>query len=216
MVSREDRRDFERLKLAQPILANWNGQSALILDIGVTGAFVEHHGTAKGGDRVALSFRWQNAEVEFQCDVVRSVVVRPPSAAGHSPMSQTGVRFAEAVGEANIRLQDMMVAFVSRLLAAHRANAAADDAPDSAAFLAAIGQARRTRMRGFLTYRRIGTKWSRKRTESPDQPSEGFTVAAFEDEEDLETLCRAYEAADEEARGLIRLVAQLSAMAAKK
>jgi hypothetical protein len=110
----------------------------------------------------------------------------------------------------------MMVAFVSRLLAAHQANATADGSPDSAAFLAQIGLARRTRMRGYLRYELNARKWIRRRTDEPAQPANGFTVAAFEDEEDLETLCKAYEAADEEGRRLIRLVAELSAIAAKK
>ena len=216
MVTPNDRRTFQRLKLAQPILATWNGQSALILDIGVNGAFVEHHGTAKAGDRTTLSFRWQSHEIEFSCNVIHSVVVRPPSAAGHSPMSQTGVRFSEASDESNARLYEMMVAFVSRLLAAHRANAAADDPYASAAFLAQVGQARRSRMRGFLRYEWDGKQWSRKRVDVPEQPQNGFTVAAFEDEEDLETLCRSYEAADDEGRRLIRLIAELSALAARK
>ena len=37
-----NRRQFERLSLAKPILALLDGQNALILDIGVSGAFVEH------------------------------------------------------------------------------------------------------------------------------------------------------------------------------
>src|SRR6476661_802148 len=45
-----DRRRFQRLKLAKPILGLIDGQSALILDIGVGGAFVEHYGAAKVGN----------------------------------------------------------------------------------------------------------------------------------------------------------------------
>jgi len=52
---------------------------------------------------------------------------------------------------------------------------------------------------------------------TPDlQPRNGFTVGAYEDEDDLETLCRTYEAADEEGRSLIRLVAELSVNSEKK
>ena len=37
-----DRREFQRLRLAKPILALMDGQSALILDIGIAGAYIEH------------------------------------------------------------------------------------------------------------------------------------------------------------------------------
>ena len=45
---------------------------------------------------------------------------------------------------------------------------------------------------------------------SPLQPEDGFTVASWEDEAELETLCRTYETSDDEGRQLIRLVAELS------
>ena len=43
-----------------------------------------------------------------------------------------------------------------------------------------------------------------------------FTVAAHEDEDELESLCRTYEIADEDGRKLIRLVAELSVLSAQK
>ena len=53
-------------------------------------------------------------------------------------------------------------------------------------------------------------------TDSPEQPSNGFTVAGYEDDEELESLCQAYQIADEEGRRLIKLVAELSARTVKK
>ena len=44
----------------------------------------------------------------------------------------------------------------------------------------------------------------------PYQRPDGFTVAAYEYESDLEALCLAYEVADEEGRAMIRLVSELS------
>src|SRR5438477_1442086 len=38
-----DRREFQRLRLAKPILGLLNGQNALILDVGISGAFIEHY-----------------------------------------------------------------------------------------------------------------------------------------------------------------------------
>jgi len=208
-----DRREFQRLMLAKPILALLEGQNALILDVGVGGALLEHYGTSEPGQRFRLLFRWKAQDVEFHCEVRRSAVVR---GSGESASSHTGVRFVEAVGDAEARLQDMMATFVGRVLAAQKMNASGGSGADSDATLAQLGAARRSRSRGYLMYRYLSGKWSRDATDSPQQPQAGFTVAAYEDEEELETLCRAWEIADEEGRRLIRLVAELSARSMRR
>ncbi|HEX7153149.1 MAG TPA: hypothetical protein VF618_16805 [Thermoanaerobaculia bacterium] len=213
----DDRREFQRLKLAKPILATMDSQSALILDIGVAGAFLEHYGRVDPGDAFLLGFRWQGEDVEFACEVVRSTIVREPGGDGKSLVSHTGVHFLHAVGESHLRLQEMMATFVGKILAANRSNASGN-ATDlaGAAMLADLGGARRARSRGFITYRHKNGAWVRDTTTTAAQPPDGFTVAAYEDEEELETLCRAYEAADEEGRRLIRLVAELSVLSVRK
>ena len=190
-----------------------NGQNALLLDVGVAGAFIEHHGEIPSGTEFRLTFRWQGEELEFLCEAVRSQVVRP-SADKNAVVIHTGVRFIESNDATKRLLQQMMATFVGRVLAAQRANASGDH--QSEMLLGAIGDARRTRSRGYVRYQLQNDTWTREATSSPKQPVNGFTVAAFEDEEELETLCRAYEDADEEGRGLIRLVAELSALAAKR
>lgn len=212
----DDRREFQRLKLAKPILGLMNGQSALILDVGVAGAFVEHYGTVDSGDRFNLAFRWHGQDVEFVCEVARSVVIRTPGGDGTSNVSHTGVRFVEAVGDSDDHLQDMMATFVGKVLAAQKANATGERIDEGAAMLAQLGEARRTRSRGFIAYHLKGKSWWRVPTDSPKQPADGFTVAAYEDEDELETLCRAYEQADEEGQRLIRLVSELSVLSVKR
>ena len=207
----EDRREFQRLRLARPILATIDRANALILDIGMAGAFLEHYGTTEPGSRFRLSFRWQSDPVEFHCEVVRTSVVRAPGGDGEHPVSHTGVHFVAPVGDAEARLEELMGSFVRRILDAQRANAAGDDAHStSASVLAGLGGARRKRTHGFTSYRLKDGKWWRVPTDSPRQPEEGFTVAAWEDETELDTLCRTYEEGDAEARQLIRLLAELS------
>ena len=208
----EDRREFQRLRLAKPILATIDRANALILDIGMAGAFLEHYGTAEPGQRFRLSFRWQGEPVEFVCEVVRTLVVRQLGGDGVHPVSHSGVHFVEPVGNAVGRLEELMENFVRRILDAQRANAAGDDSSRAAStsVLAGLGGARRKRTRGFISYRLKDGHWWRVPTESPRQPEEGFTVAAWEDETELDTLCRTYEAADAEGRQLIRLLAELS------
>jgi hypothetical protein len=212
----DDRREFQRLKLAKPILATMDGESALILDVGIAGAFLEHYGEVGRGDRFRLSFRWRGHEVSFECEVARSVVVRTPGGDGASLVSHTGVRFAEAIGRSQEHLLDMMATFVGRVLAAQRDNARGDISDSTGAtILAELGSARRARSRGYITYHLRNDVWWKVPSTTSAQPEDGFTVAAFEDEDELEDLCRAYEHADEEGRRLIRLVAELSALSVR-
>jgi len=207
-----DRRESQRLRLAKPILALLDGQNALILDVGVGGTFIEHYGTFESGQRFRLVFRWKAEDVEFLCEVRRSEVVR---GSGESAVSHTGARFVQAIGDSEDRLQDMMATFVGRVLAAQKINASGNGATETETILAQLGGARRARTRGYMLYRYANGKWFREPTDSPEQPAYGFTVAAYEDEEELETLCRAWEIADDEGRQMIRLVAELSARSVK-
>jgi len=204
----KDRRRFQRMKLARPILGALDGESALILDIGLGGAFVEHHGQRKVGDLVTLSFRWHGEEITFRSEVARTRMTG-------DNVAQSGVNFVEMRGASVARLQDMMATFVGRVLAAQKANASAD-VEESGAILYQLGDARKSRSRGYMAYLWDGKSWTCRPTQMADQPRSGFTLAAYEDEDEVETLCRTFETADEEGRRLIRLVAELSANTVKK
>lgn len=204
-----DRRRFQRIKLARPILGALDRDSALILDIGLGGAYIEHHGRKKTGQPVTLAFRWQGEELSFPAEVIHSRVVRVAED-GKQDIAQSGITFVKPAGASLEKLQAMMATFVGRILAAQRANANAD-LDQGGEILYQLGDARRSRSRGYLAYLWDGRSWTCRHTLVSDQPRSGFTVAAYEDEDELETLCRAYEAADEEGRRLIRLVAELSA-----
>jgi len=214
----EDRRQFQRLHLTKPILAIARGTSALILDLGINGALIEHYGTAAPGERLRLAFRWKGDDVEFECEVVRSFVVRERAGDGEHAGSHTGLRFLEAVGDSAELLKDLIATFVGRVLAAQKANAAGEPISLAAGetVLEQLGHARRTRTSGYASYRLRDGKWWRIPTQSAVQPEDGFTVAAYEDEEEVHLLCSAFESADDEGRRLIRLVAELSVLSAKK
>ena len=205
-----DRREYQRLRLAKPILALMDGQNALILDIGIAGAYIEHYGALPPGARFKLLFRWQRADVELLCEVRRGRVVRS-GGDNMSVVSHSGVQFVEAIGDADARLNDMMATFVGRVLAAQRANASGKAEEGEALSLAQLGGARRARTRGWVSFRLVDGAWRRALATSATQPPDGFTVAAYEDEEELASLCETYETADAEGRRLIRLLAELSA-----
>ena len=210
-----DRREFQRLKLARPLMALLDGGNALVLDIGIGGALVEHYGHLRAGTHVKLTFRWQGSDVEFLCTATRSNVVREKATA-RSVVSQTAIQFEKGIGNAEERLRELMASFVGRILAAQKANAAASEAEHGDTLLPKIGEALRSRTTAFMSYRYDGKAWSRSRTNSPSQPPNGFTVAGYEDEEELEVLCRTYERTDAAGRQMIRVIAELSAMTVKK
>jgi hypothetical protein len=210
-----ERREFQRLKLVKPILGTLDGRNALILDVGVGGAFVEHYGERNPGDRFHLAFGWEAATIEFICEARRSVVVR--TASDETSVSHTGARFVEAVGDSQQLLERMMATFVARILAAQRANARGErESQHGTTILELLGDARRMRARGFVTNRFRDGLWSVETCESPIQPEDGFTVAAHEDDDELQVLRETYESADDEGRRLIRLVAQLSATSGRR
>ncbi|HYM60611.1 MAG TPA: hypothetical protein VEZ11_06940 [Thermoanaerobaculia bacterium] len=216
-MPKKERRDFQRLRLAKPILGVMRGESALILDIGIAGAYVEHYGTLSPGERVDFTFRWRGHEIRYLCQVVRSSTVRNRGGDGKSPVSHSGIRFTDPMDDSQVHLEDMIATYVGQVLAAQRANAqGVASAAGGNVELVQIGEARRTRARGYLCYRLKEGKWWRIPTESSLQPIDGFTVASYEDEDDLEELCRAYEEADDEGRRLIRLVAELSANSVRR
>src|ERR1044071_3609160 len=105
MPNDDDRRHFQRLHLTKPILALARGSSALILDLGIAGALLEHYGEAAPGE------------------VVRSEVVRPVGGDHLSKVSHSGVQFIGADEESLEALKDLIVTQVGRVLAAPRADA---------------------------------------------------------------------------------------------
>lgn len=216
-MERDERRQFQRLKLTKPILATMDSSNALVLDIGLGGALLEHYGTVALGDELRLTFRWQGQEIQMLCEAVRTIVVRERGGDGDSVVSHTGVRFIDAAGRSETRLQDLVSTFVSRIVAAQKANASGqlgESAGES--ILARMGEAHRMRSRGFFAYHLADGTWSRVATQSSEQPLDGFTVGDYEEEEEVETLCRTYEAADEDGRRLIRHVCEITLAGARE
>jgi hypothetical protein len=211
----DERRAFQRLRLTKPILAVARGANALILDIGASGALIEHYGHAVPGEALRLSFRWQGQSIEFAAEVVHSEIVRERGGDGESVVSHSGLRFIKPVGDSTELLKDFIATFVGRVLAAQKANAAGSLTPNNTV-LEQLGHARRARTSGYVTHRLKDGRWWRIPARSPMQPLDGFTVAAYEDDEEVAALCQSYESADEEGRRLIRMVAELSVMSAKE
>ena len=63
---------------------------------------------------------------------------------------------------------------------------------------------------GFVRWIFSASGWKTERSLLPDQPPDGFTIAAGEADHQVQLLCRTYEGGDTEARRLTRMLAELS------
>ncbi|MCA1732178.1 MAG: hypothetical protein LC732_01085 [Acidobacteria bacterium] len=204
----DERRRFHRLDLAHPLEAEFDGLTVRLHEIGLVGAFIDHHAPLEP-DRIGiLSFAWGNDRLQFECRVVHSRAEAPEGGRFSS-----GLDVRAALGESAAMLRRMIAEHVARVVAAQEANAFGLrdlNRIDGDATLTALGSARRTAQTGFINYRLISGAWKKVPSLLPDQPADGFTVAAWEEDEQLDSLRKAYEQADEEGRSFLRMLAELS------
>ena len=194
-----ERREFQRLHLTHPA-DGWFGDYAVrLLDVSAKGALIEHDDDIPNGARALLRFYWHGAEVEITAETVRG------DDHGHS-----GLTFVEE----SQQLMDLIAESVKEVLRAQEANAQGrrEDniiSPDETLTAASAGA--RGMMRGFTVWTLADSgEWKRTSSLLPDQPEDGFTVAAGETAEQVAMLKRSYEAGDAEGRRMIRMLAELS------
>ncbi|MFP5246812.1 MAG: hypothetical protein ACLGH0_08965 [Thermoanaerobaculia bacterium] len=189
----EERREFQRLRLEQPLSGSFADIPVLIVEIGVLGARIRHHESLEA-QKSELRFAFGGNDISMRCEVVR-------------PLDDgSGLRFLAAVGESGDHLRSMLGQLVVKAI---------EQRHDSSATRIRIRAVDGDKtVRGvdaqFLSYRYEHGTWRRRHVFLPEQPAVGFTVARGEDAEEMQRLCEVYEASDDEGRRLIRLFAELS------
>lgn len=199
----EERREFQRLRLEEPIAAHFGDVAVSIIEIGVLGARLQHEADLRDA-RAELRFSAGSRDVVMRCEVVRTVnadQLRYPAGGRLS-----GMRFLAAVGDSGDELRAMLARLVNEALEKRHDSSATRLRRHSV-------DGDRT-VRGvdaqFVSYRYEHGSWRRRPVFLPEQPALGFTVARGEDAEEMQRLCAVYEASDEEGRRLIRMFAELS------
>ena len=198
-VKPEERREFQRLTLGEPVSARLDGQDVKLLEIGILGARIRHGFPILGKMTGLLSFPWRGKSIELDCVVVRT---SPAAADGQQ---QSGLQFSRARGVSDELLRDMLSEKVRPVLEARRSDPGSIPIHDIDADVTI-----RPRDAGYFCYRLESGQWQKTRAFLPEQPAVGFTVAKHENAREIERLCRAYQNADAEGRRLIRLFAELS------
>jgi hypothetical protein len=199
MLAGSERREFQRLTLEAPVPGTFGTTAVTIMEVGVLGARV-HHAEPLDRKHAELRFSYNGEEIAMKCEVVRTI---SPQSKYPGSGVESGLRFVAAIGESGDRLRTMLAELVSRELKLRR-NTPLGDVPIDGDKTVRGKDAR------FLSYRFENNAWQKRRVFLPEQPSIGFTVARIEDSEEMQRLCRVYQASDEEGRRLIRLFAELS------
>jgi hypothetical protein len=197
MQAGSERREFQRLRLDSPVAGTFGDSGVTIVEVGVLGARIRH---ASPLDTVngELRFTHDEKEIALRCEVVRTTNSAPPGL-------QSGIRFVAALGDSGDHLRSMLAELVSAELEARRNQTLAgiDHTIDGDRTVRGVDAA-------FMSYQLESGVWRRRRVLIPEQPATGFTVARTEDTDEMQRLCRVYQASDDEGRRLIRLFAELS------
>lgn len=183
--------------MVRPIEARFGSHDVRILDLSTAGARIESDAEVPVGESGTLRFTWRKQQIEVTAEIVR---------AGDG---DEGVRFTEESGTVR-RLISEANAEVRRAQAANALGLREQNVIDGDQTLTAASAAARSLAKGFVVWTFDGNEWTSRKALLPDQPEDGFTVAAAESWDQVEQLRQSYQDGDKEARELIRRLASLS------
>jgi len=193
----DERRHFQRLNLLEPIDGWFGDYPVRLINVSATGALIDSDERIPDDARALLRFFWRGKEVELLAETARRVD------------GQTGLAFIDE----SETLRSLIADSATEILRAQEANALglrdANVIGDQTLTAASAG----ARLAGYVSWTLSNGAWKSRRALLPDQPSDGFTVAAGEAADQVALLCRTYESGDTESRRLTRMLAELSVAA---
>jgi hypothetical protein len=197
-MSGAERREFQRLRLREPIPARFGETEVMLVELGVLGARGELSERITTGTSAVLTVD----KLSLQFDAL--VVYEGEGSAMSSFPWQIGLRFISAFEKSDVRLRDALTRMATEELEVLRRFAVPADAgtfnPEETAM----------RMPApFISYRFDSGVWNRRGVFVPSQPDNGFTAPDEMSADEIRHLSSSYEESDEEGRRLIRLFAEL-------
>jgi PilZ domain-containing protein len=191
----QDRREYQRLALTKPLIGRFGKRRVRLLDVSANGALIESDEEIPTGARGRLTFAWRKNRVSVMAEAVRT------------DEDRAGLHFTEN----SEKLRKLIAASATEVLRAQQANLEGERSRNIIAGEETLTSASAgLRSAGYATWTLEGAGWKRRRSLLPDQPENGFTLAASEPDEQVELLRKTYENGDAEARRLTRLLAELS------
>lgn len=192
----DERRAYQRLTLAEP-LDGWFGDFAVrLVDVSASGAQIEHDEPIPTDARALLRFFWREQEVEVLAETARLI---------HT--NRLGIRFLEE----SDTLRALIAMSAAEVLQAFEANARGDRSANVVGD-ETLTSVWRTHATGYVRWVLEDGHWTPHHAHDPDQPENGFTISASEEEDQVAMLRRTYETGDSEARRLTRMLAELSVL----
>jgi hypothetical protein len=196
--------------LIDAIAGRLDGQPVTILAVDESGVVVEHTIAGLASPPAhRLQFVWEGEAIDLSCSALASTLQD-----FLSDERQKLTWHAKLVIEPDCdlaplrRARDSWKQKLQKRLEENLMGESGAEAPSAA--MLSVGQAFRKHKSGYVSYFFRGGKWSFRESRSPAQPDDGFTVAAFETEQQTQMLKLAYEEADREGRELIRRFAAAS------
>lgn len=190
------------LRLAKPIPAIFGDERVLVLDLGPSGALLSGRCEYEQGAEHELAFLDGRGNVR-----VRGLVTGVAEH-GVSPERDLLVRFQER----GAGLAEFIARYEEEIHRAEVANAAGDiehNVIDGDRLLSDLGAAARS-SEMFLRCQLNAGRWTREITTRREQPPDGFTISAAENEDQVTLLQLAYEESDEDGRHALREFAAVS------
>ena len=200
----EERRRYQRVTLVRALSARIGSSRVFIVDASLNGLRIAHQGTLPPiGQECVLTFEWEGHPLELRCRVTRSTLYKLAKVKSEKSVYHAGLLIEEARGDSQKALRLMVSDVVARALDEQKANARGVPAKAAQIFQTGKGSE-------FLRFELVNGAWRRTTTTRPEQPTNGFTISAEEDRQNVELLCQTFEKADAAGRQLIRVMAELS------
>jgi hypothetical protein len=203
LTSDRDRRGAQRLALPKPVPATFGGFPGNLVEFSLTGCRFEHVDRLTLHAQLPLRFSWRGKPVRLTATVVRSEM----SAVGRKTAYTSGLEFCESVDEAPSVIREVVAwladAAAKKSPVAKPVTPAPAPTPGQVPFLN-LDDEPETLSAPYLQCTLAAGKWSKVYVDAPEQPANGFTIAAPSDESEADVLCRAYEKAKGEARRAMR------------
>ena len=225
-----ERRQGERLRLSESVVARLGTAGVVLVDLSDFGARIEHYERLKVGQQRILRLDWKDVHATINCKVVSSTVHRFATGDDGLTVFRSGLFFTDE-RERREPIRKLVNATRATTLAEQVANAKGFAPPgrgempifrsgalSSNRFDVKVSEAnkhllpnrRLVHETGYIRFSLQRGRWIKIWTLDPTQPEEGFTVSADEAVDQVDLLCEQYKRGDAEGRELIRLLARTS------
>jgi hypothetical protein len=200
----QERRRYGRVQLTPPLRGEFDSTRVTVVEVSVIGARITHEGSLPRTGSHRLRITWEEQTVSFECELVRSSVVRLAKKAGESTLYESGLRLTRALDKSEDLLRELIATHVLQAINEQIANAR------GLVPLAVSAYDTEKRSNKYRRCEHVEGGWRKSETTSPEQPDNGFTISAGVDPYHVEMLCRTWELCDEAGRELTKIFAQLS------